>query len=984
MSPKSRNPRRRSGDNRWGYRASPQPPHEQLLPHQEGQEERQRLLDKIRFDSLQRGWRSDRIEKGREGWHSFGNKFLPIEQYRHDIMKMIAINRISLLAGETGSGKSTQLAQYALEMGYDRIVYLQPRRVTTDNIADRLEYELSKQFDERGIAMPKHLVGMSHSERATLHDDSIIQVMTSAVFKKRAPELQETWQNERVLIVADEVHEGNIETEFAVATAAEMMTEQTSWNMVLMSATMNEQEIQEAYAPLNGRKIPQIMVEGRPHNIRQHERAQDTVVDVFMNECLSQGNKTLIFTDGKRSLGAIEEELTRRCGSNIRVLLLHSKIDEVTRSSIFKEPDAPGVHTVIISTSAGQSGLTIPGVDRVISDGWTKSPELDEENASGLPRRLCSRAELTQQMGRGGRDVDGAEFFLARALPYSKRPGAPADLFVPFGSHKREEHIPADIYHTVITRNVLSAAAMDRDFYTLNEFLIHKVTHGTIKEAYSILQLLGATDSDNEVTDIGRRMDLLPLRPELARTVVESEEYGEETLLQVLAIAAAIEAGGMAGYNQSQDELRKKILSSDTKDDFTAELDLFLAARRLFVHEEDSKEPNESQDSEDSEDSNDALLGVAGLDAINAIRAHKQFRKMCRRLEIEDGLSKLTNGMTVEHRKQLQELFLVGMPHLLYEEMSRKRRRGRQTKLPDGTKKPPKIDVWYRSILGPPKGETYRLDRQVGSRSILASQLFPQGSMIAGYPRWYETDEEGRVNIIERGFPTTKGAVRRVLGHRALDLNKYTEVGPDGRLRLITQSYIGNLRVSRHKTKDRATSTDKAELLAARALERPGSAQREVRRLKRMLSELAERVPVKQHAYYFERPPISETDLVMIVRQAADKAGSTGELDANIREMGIYTQQYITDEKRLAIEKNMPAEIKIDGSSFRLHYEGDNAQPYIIEFPLDRAVDLPEHLFVPDGREILFRYKYDADDVRVLSAGEVREMASNVPSDRYV
>lgn len=234
MSTKSH--RARSGDSRPGYRASPEK-RRPRLSYQDGVAERRALLDEIHFDRLARSWRHARIEKGREGWSDLGNKDLPIARHKKDVMRTVASNRISILAGETGSGKSTQLAQYALEMGYDHVVYLQPRRVTTDNIADRIEYELHEQFTHKGLDIPENLVGVAHSERSTLRNDSIVQVMTSAVFKKRAPQLEDEWAGKRVLIVADEIHEGNIETEFAIATGAEMMERQQSWNMVLMSAT---------------------------------------------------------------------------------------------------------------------------------------------------------------------------------------------------------------------------------------------------------------------------------------------------------------------------------------------------------------------------------------------------------------------------------------------------------------------------------------------------------------------------------------------------------------------------------------------------------------------------------------------------------------------------------------------------------------------------------------------------------------------------
>ncbi len=949
MSPKSPQRYSKINDGRFGYRATPER-RQPTLQYQQGRREKQEFLDRINYDRLTRGWRQERIEKGRAGWNDLGNNDLPIWKHKQDIMRMVASNRISLLAGETGSGKSTQLAQYALEMGYDRVVYLQPRRVTADNISDRLESELLEQFNQRGIEYPDGLVGVSHSERSTMRSDSVVQVMTSAVYKKRAIELEEAWKDERVLIVADEVHEGNIETEFAVATAAEQMERQQRWNMVLMSATLNEGEIQDAYASLNGSKIPSVTVEGRPHTIESHERCHDTVVDVFVDECLKSGNKTLIFTDGKRSLKAIKDEIERRCGSeSVEVLLLHSKIDEASRRQIFHIDAEEGVHRVIVSTSAGQSGITIPGVDRVISDGWTKSPELDAENASGLPRRLCSRAELIQQMGRGGRDIDGAKFYLAKAHPYKKRPGAPEDIFCGFISRKREEHIPADIYHTVITRNVLSAAAMKKDFYALNDYLIHKVTFGTIKEAYSILQLLGAVDARNKITDVGSSMDRLPLRPELSRAVVASEASDEQTYLQALAITASIEAGGLGSYVAGTEWHNR--LSTDTHDDFIAELDLFLAARRHM----------------NADDTDEVDMQPDGIDTINAIRAHKQFAKMCRQLKIsDDAVERLTNTMTVHHRKKLHELFLLGMPHLLYEEVSRSTRRGRRVKNPDGTKQPQKVDIWYRNILGPPKGSLYTLDRRVGRASVLSTQLLPPDTMVAGYPRWYTTDDGEVKNVIQQGFPTTKNAVKRILGGQALDIRDYTTIGPDGRLQLVRTGHIGRLTVSHLTEKTTANSHGTIHQLVEQALQTPGPAQRDLRKLKRTLEDLAERVPVQRRQYFFKNPVlIGDGELRSIVRAASRNVGSLGELDARIRQRGITLQDYIDDDRRETLEEYCPRELHIGPQIYDLIYEGDEAQPIVIlsENQIIDGLAEGQGLFLKDGREVLFRRRGGSDQL---------------------
>lgn len=978
---------RRSGTDRFGYRPSPEvreiPPQ---FTHQIGYNRKQLLIDSIQFDRLQRQWRKENVAMHRERWEDFGNKNLPIDHYKHDIMKMVATHRISLLAGETGSGKSTQLAQYALEMGYDHIVYLQPRRVTTDNIAERLDEELTEQFETKKIDKPLHLVGMAHSEHATLREDSVIQVMTSAVFKKRAPELREEWADKKVLIVADEVHEGNIETEFAVATAAELMTEKPSWNMVLMSATLNEEEIQQAYAPINGRPIPKITVEGRPHDIEYHERPDMNVVDIFETEC-AESQKTLIFTDGKRSIGAITNELLRR-DPELRVLPLHSKISDEQRRDIFvTDPD--GARTVIVSTSAGQSGLTIPGVDRVISDGWTKSPELDDENAAGLPRRYCTKAEITQQMGRGGRDIDGAKFFLAQPLPLRHRPSRSVANEKFLNYHEREEHIPADIYHTVITRNVLSAAAMDRDFFTLNEYLIHKVTRSTIHEAYTVLRLLGAVDEQNVVTELGREMDKYPLRPELARAVAGIMLGGGDTLQkqQIAVIAASIEAGGLGSYDPEKLKRLQAQVSPETSDDFLAELDYFMRSIEFIkteqrtlsmwldnAHLEKIEMPRIEHDSIEGE-----VAIRAGFDVRNVLRAHKQYRKICHRMGIprEQMYENLTNDLTPQQRDMLQRALLTGMPHLLYAEVGRTKWRGRRKNQPDGSKQPRPPLVWYRNVLGPDKKEQYEYDRRISTRSLLARFAIDKSELIAGYPRWYIDEDDEVRNVIEKGFRTTRTKVRAALGKTAFAVRDQVSVGRDGRLKRIEAGSIGTIRTYKSVRKERADTDSSVETLVRVALDKPGPAQRELRQLKRQLESIAERIPVGQRNYFFEKSPLTNQDLKLLVQAAAQNVSSLGEMDANLREImrtsdtSLYS--FITPENIQAVEENMPSTLDIGGWPYDVYYEGSEALPYIVGFSLEHALGLPDHLTIRDGREVVFRFHYGG--VVDLTAQDVKEMA---------
>lgn len=959
------------GNDRFGYRPTPgkRTPAE-LLFRQQGRTDRQKLLDKIHWQRLKKAWNEENKQKDREQWVDLGNKNLPIEQYRSDIMKMVATNRVSLLSGETGSGKSTQLAQYALEMGYDHIVYLQPRRVTTDGIAERIEEELTETFSQRGIEMPERLVGMAHSERATMGHDSVIQVMTSAVFSSRVPEIQEQWKDKKVLIVADEVHEGNIETEFAVAAAAELLTEQNNWNMVLMSATMNEKEIQDAYAPINGRPIPNIEVKGRPHTIEYNEAPDKDVVDVFESSC-RDGNKTIIFTEGRRAMGAIENELRRRF-PEVRVLRLHSKITDEERHEIFKA-DVPGVHTVIISTSAGQSGITIPGVDRVISDGMTKSPELDAENAAGLPSRPCSQAELTQQMGRGGRDIEGGKFFLARQIPYKN--GKSVHLDTPFLSlSEREAHAPADIYHTIITKNVLRAAAMGRDFYRLNDFLIHNVSHGTIEEAYLVLKMLGAVNSDNECTSIGQMMDKMPLRPELARAVVEAVQNGtRQQQHQVAAIAAAMEAGGLGGDDPVKIKHNHQNLPLWARDDFFAELAYFDAMMRRGLM---------NPEADDQQVGNEQGVPQFNFDWVNVKRANKQYSKICYRMGLEPMSDEtlLSDELTPEDVNTLKDMLLKGMPHLIYEKVGQRTQRGRRKRLPDGSREQRPPLVYFRNVLAPDKDIPYDYDRVISNRSALIGRTALSGvSLVAGYARWYYDDNDVLHNVVERSIAIDRKRVSSALGTLALSVREHTVIGPDGHLRAITEGYIGSLRTRASKKQDVADTRTKAELLVERSHHRPGSAQRELRELKSTLEMITRRIPKRLRQYFIEKDIVTHEHIEELLFEAAKGAASDGHLDSRLRiimhEKAMRLDDYIRPDMYDKVLLDMPNDIMVGDSIYDIHYtDDDHATPYIQDFPLEVADSLPTKLAIPDGREVFLRYSYDDGDKRYLTAAEVRQM----------
>ena len=148
--------------------------------------------------------------------YDLGDKELPAYKHKAEILDTLSENKISWLCGPRGSGKTTQTAQYALER-FDRVVVLMPRRVIVDNVTEYVEQSLRGQL---GKQYPDHLVGKIHGRATEATPDTRLCFMTAATFTKKLEQLSGDWHDEKTLVLVDEIHEANLEMEFATALAA--------------------------------------------------------------------------------------------------------------------------------------------------------------------------------------------------------------------------------------------------------------------------------------------------------------------------------------------------------------------------------------------------------------------------------------------------------------------------------------------------------------------------------------------------------------------------------------------------------------------------------------------------------------------------------------------------------------------------------------------------------------------------------------------
>ena len=705
--------------------------------------------------------------------YDLGDKELPAYKHKAEILDTLSENKISWLCGPTGSGKTTQTAQYALER-FDRVVVLMPRRVIVDNVTEYVEQSLRGQL---GKQYPDHLVGKIHGRATEATPDTRLCFMTAATFTKKLEQLSGDWHDEKTLVLVDEIHEANLEMEFATALAAKSIEKTDKWHMAFSSATPDTEVSQTMYEDINGSELPVVTIEGRPHEIDITEDKVSTVSEAYL-EYGKDSKKSLVFVEGVRS---IEETIasikrhTRHQSGRIRFFKLHSGISEAARREIFTAEPAEDESFVIVSTSAGQSGITIPEVDLVLSNGLTKSKEIGEEGAEGLPPRLCTQAELMQQAGRGGRDIDGAKFVLARPISYGKI-YLPEELKGFYDIISREQHIPPEIYHTNIVRNVLSAIHLNGDFEDLNQYLMHPVaSKKVIQESYDLLEALEAINDEGQITKIGEFMDNLPLSPELSRALAEMIRTGGSLreVLALSAIAASVSGGGFAAWHQPKELFQEFV--PDATDDFFAEYDAFLKTRKIYDgHHTDGR----------------AYL-ANGIDPNKADNIHYQFSKICRRLSVNPNDIDM-GELNSEEKHNISVALVRGFQELLYAKAG-SRRIGRTT-----VNQYTNIHTGERGI-SEYEISSYSLARRMGMEAL---------KLVVAFPWWYDA-HDGRRHTLNTILPVTKDQVAQALSGSAVPESLGDRIAPNGDLVHVVQPKVGSLILGPEQQQKIPATTDK-------------------------------------------------------------------------------------------------------------------------------------------------------------------------------
>lgn len=517
-------------------------------------------------------------------FRDIGNKALPIYDHKHEILTAIANNDIVILRAETGAGKSTQVPQFLLEAGYAKVVVTQPRIVAARSLSERIFHELSQTVPD----LPSDFVGYRTANEGNSTKDSAVEVVTDGLQLMRELSGNGISLVGEILVI-DEVHEWNTNMTMLVALA-----KRNGLKTVIMSATMNTENLAEYLSDDQGVPAPVLDIEGRAFTVE--ERTGDSVVDEAVHYAHLQKN-ILIFVPGKPDIQRLSSTLRKKLRKDIAIIPLHGEQSIAEQQAAFGHYESG---KIIIATDIAKTSITIDDIDVVIDCGWERDGSARDDVPSLNIGPAC-KSTLDQRKGRVGRTKPG---IYVRAVLEGYPPLPPSE-------DTPEYDVAAILKNRLdpILLKLLGNAAI-----SLEDLDLMQTPDDQLFEyAKQRLQKLGAMAMNGEVTPTGIEMAQLPVDPHYARMIVESYKFPAR--IQVMLIAAIVASADTSITSTSADAaFTYAKLTDEQNSDLLAMLDVFIAAQQMTEEE----------------------LEDHGIVIKKYKHALESFRTICRRLQIED------------------------------------------------------------------------------------------------------------------------------------------------------------------------------------------------------------------------------------------------------------------------------------------------------------------------------------------------------------
>jgi ATP-dependent helicase HrpA len=486
---------------------------------------------------------------------------LPISARRDDILEALRRHQVLIVAGDTGSGKSTQLPQYCLELGRGvdaLIAHTQPRRLAARALAARIAEEVCQPVGRSVGFRVRFADQVSDVTRLVLMTDGLLlaELVSDPTLRRYDT------------IIVDEAHERTLNVDLLLGVLKRLLPRRPDLKVIVTSATLDVERIAKFFDD-----APIITVSGRSHpiEVRYRETAADSedpdlpaaVLEAYQEIATEPGRlgagDVLVFLPGEREIGDVGEVLQREL-QDVEVLELYSRLSWDQQSRIFQRGSR---QRVVLATNVAETSITVPGIRAVIDSGLARISRYSPRNRlQRLPIEAVSRASADQRKGRCGRLGPGLCMRLYTEADFDARPA----------------FTEPEILRTNLAALLLRLAADGLGDAESFPF-VDPPDSRSLGDGYRLLQELEALDADRRITRRGRAMARLPLDPRLARALLESKRFRAESELLAIVSGLSVPDVRIAPAAGASEDPGAGAAFEDSKSEFSALVKIWRAYR---------------------------------------------------------------------------------------------------------------------------------------------------------------------------------------------------------------------------------------------------------------------------------------------------------------------------------------------------------------------------------------------------------------------
>ena len=491
---------------------------------------------------------------------------LPVSERRAEIAEAIHQHQVVIVAGETGSGKTTQLPKVCLEVGRGiagMIGHTQPRRIAARSVATRIAAELQSEMGR--------YVGYKVRFSDHTRPESYIKLMTDGILL--AESQGDRFLNQYDTLIIDEAHERSLNIDFLLGYLKQLLPQRPDLKIIITSATIDTERFSQHF---NG--APIITVTGRTYPVEMLYRPLRTDDEDEQDRGMQQGildavdelarhgpGDVLIFLPGEREIRETAESLGKHALPHTEILPLFARLSATDQNRIFQPHNG---RRIVLATNVAETSLTVPGIRYVIDPGLARISRYSHRTkVQRLPIEKISRASANQRAGRCGRVGPGVCIRLYDEDDFNLRP---------------------EFTDPEIKRSNLAAVILQMKSLHLGDIeafpFVEAPENTMITDGYKLLEELGAVDVLRDLTEIGRQLARLPLDPRVARMVLAAKNELALTEVMIIASALSVQEARERPHDKQPQANEKHKIFADERSDFLAYVNLWRVYHEQAQH----------------------------------------------------------------------------------------------------------------------------------------------------------------------------------------------------------------------------------------------------------------------------------------------------------------------------------------------------------------------------------------------------------------